>query len=315
MKRVEYKRFTSKRKFGVELEVGPEKDRSYLKAIIANVSDRQIVISDWALSNGNDYWHVKYDSTCGPKGKGYDNGWEVASYVSSGYKDIVQIAKVATALQDSGVTINPNCGLHVHVDMHDFTTDEAAVLVARWIKIEQTLCGIVPPDRLKSKYCRLVSEIAKKKLDFKKQYEAPKFWRIIRPTNYHVHDNTQKKVALNMVNFAAAIAGYQNRSTVEFRFPEGTLNGDDVKNWARIFLGFVDAAKKAEMPESLTPAPDAIEEIMIFFGLEDAENFYILSKGLLQAKVWLLKRLIAHSPEPVAKKARKKLQIVTEITK
>lgn len=313
---VEYRRFTTKRCFGVEMEVGNEKSREQIREIVRHASPkREVHVTDWAQSNDNNYWHVKWDATCGVLGRGHDNGWELASYVASGYKDVAHIAEVANAMREGGILVNQNCGLHIHADIHDFTADQAAVLVARWMKIEKTLIQAVAPHRMKSKYCRLLSDISKDKLDLKRQYDAPKFWRLVRPTNFHVHDNNQKKVALNMVNYTAAKSGHQNRCTVELRLPEGTLFGSDIRNWARCFLNFVDLCKLSEMPIELIPAPDPIEEIMQFFGLEDGANFYILSQGLYEAKLWLLKRMIAYGSPGLATLAKRKLEICAGIQK
>lgn len=311
MQRIEYRRLTTRRRFGVELEVGNSKSREEIARIIrASSPQKQVQITDWAQSNGNAYWHVKWDSTCGPLGKGKDNGWEVASYIACGYKDVCHIAQIANALRNGGVQVNPNCGLHIHIDIHDFTPEQAAVLVARWIKIERTISQAIPEHRTHSKYCRLLCEISKAKIDFNKQYEAERFWRLVRPTNYHIHDNNQKKVALNMVNYASALQGHQQRSTVELRLPEGTLYGSDVRNWTRIFLNFVELAKTAPMPETLSPAPDPLEELMVYFGLENSMSFYLLSKGLYEAKVWLLNRIRSFASKPMVARAEKKLALV-----
>lgn len=311
MQQIEYRRLAAKRRFGIELEVSNTKNRDQIAAIVKAASpNRAIQIADWAQSNGNNYWHVKWDSTCGPLGRGKDNGWEVASYIACGYRDICHIAQVANALRKGGVEITKNCGLHIHVDIHEFTHEQAAILVARWIKIERTISQAIPEFRTKSRYCRLLSDISVKKIDFKKQYDATKFWRLVRPTNHHVHDNNQKKVALNMVNYAATLNGQQNRPTVELRLPEGTLFGTDIRNWTRIFLNFVELARTSDMPDSLVPAPDALEELMVFFGLEDNTKFYILSKGLYEAKVWLLNRLRAFASKELSDQAARKLAIV-----
>lgn len=307
--KIVYRRFATKRRFGVEMEVGNEKSREQIRDLIRPASPKDVHITDWAQSNGNNYWHVKWDRTCGPKGPQVDNGWEVASYISSGYKDVCHIAQVANALRHGGVLVNPNCGLHIHADIHEFTIEQAAILVARWIKIERTIVQAVPPVRTKCRYCRLLSDIGKSKIDFKKHYDPSTFWRLVKPTNYHVHDNNQKKVALNMVNYTATQKGLQERSTVELRLPEGTLFGSDIRNWTRCFLNFVDLSKDAEMPNELVPAADPIEELMQFFGLENGQSFYILSRGLYESKLWLLKRLMTFgSPEMVAR-AKAKLEI------
>ena len=313
---IQYCHFSTRRRFGVEIEVGNERTPEDIRAMIRRISSKDVkATTGWQQTNDNSYWHVKWDATCGTKGRGHDNGWEVASYIASGYRDITHIADVANHLRESGITINQNCGLHIHVEIQEFSVEQAAVLVARWIKLEPTIIQTVPLYRTKSKYCRLLSRIGAKIINFKKHYEAKDFWQLIRPTNYGVHDNTQKKVALNMVNYAATQKGHQNRSTVELRLPEGSLYGSDIRNWCRCFLNFVELSKTAKMPDELIPAADPLEELMVFFGLEDAEHFYILSKGLYEAKVWLLKRVIAYASKEIAEKAKIKLALCTSMKK
>lgn len=311
---VEYRKFTCKRRFGVELEVSNTKNRQQIADLIKTVSAKSVRVTDWAQSNGNTYWHVKWDATCGPLGKGKDNGWEVASYVSAGYKDIIHIAKVANALRSGGVEVTPNCGLHIHVDIADFTSDQAAVLVARWMKIESVILNLIPQYRHKSPYCRLLSEVGASKLDFTKTYTPKQFWSIVKPTAYYVHDNQQKRVALNMVNYAAAKNGDQERATVELRLPEGTLYGSDIRNWVRLFLTFVELSETAQMPPNLQSAADPVEELLQFFGLSSSDKFLILSQGMLEAKIWLLKRIVAFGVSDLAVvSAKQKLQACTEM--
>ena len=44
--------------------------------------------------------------------------------------------------------INRNCGLHVHVNVEDFTLKDMAILLAYWMKIENTLSFAIPSWRV-----------------------------------------------------------------------------------------------------------------------------------------------------------------------
>lgn len=61
-----------------------------------------MVQRDGLIQLTNDYWEVKFDRTCGPQGKGFDHGWEVASFIATGTYDIDHIAKASSFLRDFG---------------------------------------------------------------------------------------------------------------------------------------------------------------------------------------------------------------------
>src|SRR4051812_35771950 len=118
MRRVFYKEFPSRR-FGLELELTnnmPKKEVGkalasfeaiYGRNKVVNVTDGEL---GWSDTCNNNYWHVKYDSTCGPLGKGKDYGWEVASFIGSGHLDVDNVARASRFLGSYGCTTNRNCG-------------------------------------------------------------------------------------------------------------------------------------------------------------------------------------------------------------
>ena len=161
------RKFSIKRPFGVELEISnlgqwagmPDftVKIAYIKDLIAfNTTRKVIAVDEWSQSVNSDYWHVKYDATCGEFGKGPNlpRGWEVASFKASGYNDLLHIADVANVLAANGLKVNDHCGLHIHADISDFDTDQAAILAARWIKAEYWMTQSVPKSRRRNKYCK-----------------------------------------------------------------------------------------------------------------------------------------------------------------
>ena len=296
MNSTQFKRFSSNRYFGVELEVGPEVSRANIAIFIKEASFKPVRVpagKGWAQSLNNDFWHVKYDSTCGPFGKYLDHGWEIASYKASGYQDLQHIGKVANHLKHCGLKVNDNCGLHVHVDVGDFEPDRLGLLLANWFKIESILMQCVDAERRTKIYCRpLVSCV--KKLSLLRRYDSLEFWNMICPTDLSIHENNQKQVSLNLVNYARSRCRKNfNRSTIEFRFPEGTLDGENIRNWVQIFVSFVDNYKTLTMPNNLKSVD--VETTLNILGLSSSSDFYILSRTLYNAKVWFLKRLIQHA--------------------
>lgn len=297
MHAIEYKRFSSARCFGVELEVGPEISRADIASFIQQESTIPVDVpcgKGWAQSLNNDFWHVKYDSTCGPLGKHFDNGWEVASFKASGYWDLQHIGKITNHLRRCGLNVNHNCGLHVHVDVSDFDCTQLGILLAHWFKIESVMLSTIKEDRRRCGYCKALVAAKSKKISLLKKYEPSEFWKIVRPTNLAIHENSQKQVALNLINCARCLR-YKTygRNTIEFRFPEGTLDGDIIKNWVQLFVLFVDNSKTLFMPKNLKSV--GVEDTIKILGLSNSSKFYILSKTLYKAKVWFLERLIQNA--------------------
>src|SRR4051794_28851539 len=102
-----YRSLTSSRRFGVELEVSNNRSKAFLAAVLSRFENTRGTLRSvnkttgkegWAQTIQNDYWHVKYDSTCGPLGKGLDGGWEIASFIGFGPQHIKQIAQAAQHL-------------------------------------------------------------------------------------------------------------------------------------------------------------------------------------------------------------------------
>ena len=100
------------------------------------------------------------------------------------------------------------------------------------------------------------------------------------------------------------------RQTIELRMPEGTLNGNEVKNWVRLFLLFVETCKDAQMPSNLKPV-DSIEELLYILGMAHPEKFYLLSKGLHETKTWLLKRVKNYGTHKGKREASDKLKFIS----
>jgi len=296
--KVQYKSFDAKRRFGVELEVSNNVDSNQIKSAILKATRREVVVSGgWTQTTGNDFWHIKKDSTCGPLSHlQKDYSWEIASFVASGHKDIKEICNVSKQMVEAGVVTNQNCGFHIHAEVKDCNALDVAVLLAYWIKIEPMICFLVSSKRLNNKHCKLWSKV--KKINKKFKYQPNDFWDLIKPTDFSPHENIQRKVSLNLINLASAInhetnfgEDTYNRKTLELRLPDGTLDGDEIQNWIRLFLMFIDSNKNRTMPDDLCPIYD-INLFLEIVGLSHHEEFYLLSKSLTKTKLWILSKIM-----------------------
>lgn len=278
-----YVTFPTKRAYGVELELSSYNITKERVAKIIEKTDRnrEVFVSGWSYSEENDYWHVKDDSSC---------GWEIASYKSVGIKDLANIVKVTDAVAEAGAIVTPKCGFHLHVEVSDFTNDQIATLVAIWMKIEKVVTSSIPHHRVNNKYCRLLNDFYPKQSnkDLCGEGSVLKFWKAIKP-NLKGNYNLFRRVALNIWNYVEN----SGKQTVEFRFPEGTLNSNDVKNWIRLLVHFVDYSKTQRFPDNTNEV--GLQEALSLMGLVGTSNFYILSQGLRDTKDWFLHRLLRYS--------------------
>src|SRR5262252_6209925 len=252
---IKYRKYESGRAFGVELEASNTVTRQEVWSVITKNSHRPALVTDWSQSHSNRYWHVKTDSTCGPKGKGLDYGVEVASFKASGIEDMLHIAEVAGHLRKYGLEINNNCGLHIHADVGDLQPAQVGVLVAHWLKFEHFLFSCVPRHRSLNIYCRGLWQTFHLAPDL--EYSAEQIWKVVCPFDLCVFENPERRVALNLMNYATSLRRKRwTRKTVELRLPEGTFCPVHIKNWIRFFLNFVEYSKSQAMPGNISPSLD-----------------------------------------------------------
>lgn len=318
----EYSELKINRNFGVEFEIGSELSISEIQDILTEKALHPIVSSkSWGQSTNNNYWHAKYDGSCGVLGHGKDHGWEIATFKASTIRDLEEICKVISIVEKT-VQVNNNCGLHVHVDVGDFTIDQLGVLVAYWVKIEKCLFEAVPARRRRNYYCKMLS---RKRFGVSKKYTPTEFWEYIRPKNLAIHENSDRRYALNLVNITSYIKenssniflyglGYEvapaslnQKSTIEFRFPEGTLSPIDTFNWVSLFVTFVEHVKTLQMPEDMKKISN-INEMFSVLGLHGTQSsFKFLDIKLTELKTWLYNRIVEYGTDNIKLKLLKQV--------
>jgi hypothetical protein len=304
--RVAYRGFPAERRFGVELEVSNNIPKKILGRLIEDYEcshgNHAVKVTSgmkgWAETRRNAYWHVKYDSTCGPKGKYHDYGWEVASFIGEGLSDLHVIAGLADHLHQNNVEVNNNCGLHIHVDAEDLAPWQMGLVLARWIKVEEIITLICPMRRWRNSYCRALWERAARKR-IRYRYDAPDlFWTQMAPLDLSTHSNEEKKYTLNTVGYAIGMHKPDyDRQTVELRLPECLLSTEHVLNWTRLIVNFID---HTQLSWHVDHSPDNIDcvstvcEMLQWLGLHRGKDeFLILDDQLLDTKIWLLKKIVA----------------------
>lgn len=308
--RVQYKKFSSTRNFGVELEVGNEYPRSFISSLIKNSTNMKVNISNYTQSINNAHWVVKTDASCGRRVRSNginEGGYEIASYVASGIDDINKISRVAYDLKRGGIRANNNCGYHIHVNVSDFNEEDMGKLISYWLLVEDIFFNMVPFRRTVNRYCK---KIKIKNNTYEKALKvinnSLKIWEMYKPRTINIRNPAEKRYSLNLLNFYAASRTKFKRKTIEFRFPEGTLCHETIKNFIFIFLNFVENMKVAKAPKYKTMNIDYFLNIC---GFSANNTFCILDNDLIKTKIWMLKRLVRFSRVQDYKNQAKKLLV------
>jgi len=289
---LKYINFNSKRRFGIEIEINRHLTQQQLVSMVKKVvGEKKCVISGWGYDCNNTNWIIKTDSTCGDQGnKDLDGGgYEVASAVGKGVKHLKRIDGVTKILKESQAQINQYCGFHCQVEIKDFTTTQAATLLAYWCKIENWISHMVPPNRVNHKFCQFFT-LRDKWNQIAKVTDAAEFWNLMKLRRL---DPSAKRTSISLINYQrthSTSSEWSNfdRPTVELRVPECSLDAYNLKNWTRFFVHFVETCANKPFPNL---KPVAFKEFLEIAGLQSPDGFSILSPGLFETKCWLLHRL------------------------
>jgi len=298
--KVKYQKFNSKRRFGVEFELSNNLSKKKIRDIIEENSQIKVKTTRYSLSYENNFWHIKNDASCGPHGSNGCSGIEIATYICSGLRDANHISHVINKVSSKNGKINKYCGLHVHVDVSDHEEEDVGRLIMYWLQIEKILMYALPNSRHNNKYCRplnfsidnWVANYFYKKLGYK--FVA----KLFKPKNDPISMTNSKRSTMNINNFYQAYdLGNNRRKTIEFRCPEGSVNGKDAKAWVFLFVNFVDYVKSAKknLNKFLNKKNISVKDFLYLFGLYHNENFSIYDKNFMHTRKWLLKRFIKNS--------------------
>lgn len=297
-KSVQIRRFDSDRRFGVELEMSEKVPKSVISQAIKSNSYFDSRVRRHGASIDNNFWEVKEDHSC---------GYEVSSFVGSGVDHLLHMANIANILKLIGCETNWSCGLHVHVEVLDHTNEDIAKLCAYWSKIEWLISKIIPKDR-NLEYCKPLSKVFTNHLgsNYRNKYwEAKELYNKLLLNDPDEDGDMPRRRSINICNYVLNCSKRKpKKKTIEFRSAAGTLNPDEITNWARLCINFVEHVKTLPMPDLQIIRP--LEEALSIMGLHHDENFYIFSPGLQKTRSWFLQKLLATA-------SNKKNKIITRM--
>lgn len=296
---IDFQKFSGQRNFGIELEIGNEVALSTIASVIRASSSFPLRSNLYNRSVNNNFWDLKLDGSCGKITDSYginEGGFEIATFKASSASQLNHIGKIARKIKKVGVKTNDNCGLHVHVDVFDFTEEDMGKLIAAWLCVERVLLTATPKRRRYNKYCVPVRNFNRFEKSSGANMNFLDVWEYFKPNNTNPHNNTHRRRTMNLLNYYRfkKIKNYR-RSTVEFRFPEGTLVESNITNWTKLLVNFVNGVRTLDFDFDFSKQYD-LHKILFILGLgHNKEKFTILSDSLRETKIWFLRRLIRYS--------------------
>lgn len=282
-----------RRRFGVEIEYGQLHQMECLALEIEHIDPKRqaSVFHYYCHTSGDNGWHVKRDHSCGDVLGEY--GMEVASPILKGWSDLLVLSNVCMAANRVGCMPNDRCGLHIHVDVSDYSISQLVRLMAWWIKTERFWFWMEQKERALSEHCMpfwTKCEIYKDLLEANDEFTF---------TTALLTRSIERKTSLSLWNI------FQDRETcedhykptVELRMPGSSPLAHDVVNWCRTFLRFVAKMKTSQFPTGLGDVA-TVKDFLIAIGLWGPEGRPAqLSPGLWQARHWVLRRLASHAAD------------------
>lgn len=294
-KKIKYKSFCFERKFGIEIELSNNLSKKRIKSIINEVSHRDVLVTRYANSYDNKIWHVKTDGSCGPKGDYGPNGVEIATFVCNSMSDLNHVLKIVKEIKRNGGLVNDFCGLHIHADASDLNLNSLGRIIIHWLTIEPILMFALPTKRWGNKFCQSLAPINFPKL-VQYQYQHYGYSGVANAYQPIPNDLYARRKTLNLTNFYRALRLKTDvRKTLELRWPEGTLNINDIQGWVVFFLNFIESTKDKDFSYSNTIDKNkhiSLTEFFEILNLGHKDEFFIFDKTIHKNKLWLLNRFI-----------------------
>jgi hypothetical protein len=172
-----------------------------------------------------------------------ENTAEIRTAPARGKLFIQQIKEICGVLNEVGAEVNESCGLHVHVDARDFTSEDLFKVALLWEKYEPTMFRKVAKHRRNNSYCAKMGNVLSSIVKTQNELPMNKIDRFREEFN-----DLDKNCSLNfnpILEFG----------TIENRMLEGCIDADKIIKWAEINSKMIDFCKKVKF--------DKIENIKV----------------------------------------------------
>lgn len=198
--------YTFNRNFGVEIEAyNCTRERLARELRAAGIS---IQVEGYNHTDHADHWKLVTDSSLHG-----NNTFELVSPILHGEAGIDELEKVCWVLELCDVKVNDTCGLHIHMDAHDFTMDTWRNLAVTYKRLEPVIDAFMPGSRRNNRYCKPLSGISE---------TAIRGAQTINDLRRVFHSDRYHKVNLE---------AYARHCTVEFRQHGGSTNFTKMSAW------------------------------------------------------------------------------------
>lgn len=227
------------RNFGIEIELAGIKQEQSLSAI--KDAGLKVQIEGY---NHNDHadgtWKIVIDASVA-------HGHEVVSPILHGTEGLKEAMRVANALESAGAIINKTCGLHVHFNALDLTTDAIRTICKRYMKFEDEIDAFMPLSRRanNNRFCRSTKLCFMNNSRFESATTKEALARSIAGRYYKVN-----------------LEAYLAHHTIEFRQHSGTVDAQKIANWVMFLDAFItESIHQSELNATqihLQPAQQAL---------------------------------------------------------
>jgi hypothetical protein len=256
------------RKFGVEIELIAPVGMSR-----ADMAARLTEAGVPAFDGGNYHSHSRVSDKWKFEGDGSlprDTGMELVSPPLE-QSELSTIERVCETLEQSGCSVNKQCGLHVHVSASDLQVNALKRLAALYMEHEKVIDAMLPASRRASNstYCRTLTAADMTALS--RATSAQDIAQAISPDvstiGYgRLRGQTRRTATKNMkLNFQP----FWRLGTVEFRHHSGTIDASKIVKWIQLCIRMVElAVKEADEPltVSVSTRPDT-RKMQLFYDL------------------------------------------------
>jgi hypothetical protein len=240
------------RPFGFELEFSTPIDK--LADIMRKiVPPGQLKIKP-NMCNKYRHWQIVHD---------YTTESELVSPILK-YSDMPDIQRIIGKLKKSSLKITKKDSFHLHVYAGDVPEDN---IIIAWLSIEHIIKKCFPRHRRKSEWAESLME------HYSKNKKIADFFADA------VLKSKDHSVILSLQHYRG-----RNRHTVEFRLFEGTIDFENIENWIKFCMIFLNYAKKIKVVDKIISNSEKLKD------LDDLIKEMKLSKYPKVMK-WLEKRL------------------------
>ncbi|MFJ1328152.1 amidoligase family protein [Capnocytophaga canimorsus] len=217
--------FVFNRRFGVEVEFFGASQNTLKQHLNAQRVNYQFESYNHTTRN-----HWKFTSDSSIQGA---NSYEMVSPVLQGNEGLSQLKSACKSLRLSKAQINKSCGLHVHLEVNDYSVENMKTLVKNFYLLEKQFDKMMPESRRENnnRYCAGFCRTYGSKENFFSKIDS---CTTIESIASYLHTRYLK---LNLQSYA-------RYGTVEFRHHSGTTMFSKIKSWILICSRLVEFSKQ-----------------------------------------------------------------------